>query len=332
TQTPLYGAHGVTRPTLRFMESLDDTSIPHRDQEPDRDRSPVAAASHSRKAMDFPMPLTARTCCGRGPSAVRFLESGFTLLELVISSALMAGILASAYLCLRSGLSSQKLIESRADILQNARVAMALLTADLRGACPLAKQFEFLGMDRMLGEVEADNIDFATHNYTPRREREGDFCEISYFLEKDRQSEEFSLWRRRDATPDDDPLSGGSREEIARGLRGLKFEYYDGFDWFDEWGDAEGRRKGQVSLIDHPNLAGLPEAVRITASFDPNPHSKKATGPETKSEEPPLVFQTVAHLNLAAVSLGSSSSGSSSDAGNSGATQPAQAGPDGGGR
>lgn len=256
---------------------------------------------------------------------------GFTLVELVISSALMAGILASAYLCLRSGVASQKLIESRADILQNARVAMTLIAADLRCSCPLSKQFEFLGMDRMLGEVEADNVDFATHNYTPRREREGDFCEVSYFLEKDRESGQFSFWRRRDSTPDDEPLAGGTREEIARGLRGLKFEYYDGFDWYDEWGDPEGRRKGQVSLIDHPNLAGLPEAVRITLWFDPNPRSKKETAPPKDAAEPPLVFQTVARLNLAAVSLRSNSSGSGADAGESGAT-PAQTGPGGGAR
>src|SRR5437867_11011083 len=65
--------------------------------------------------------------------------SAFTLIELVISSALMALILVSAYLCLTSGLASRKLIESRAEAVQNARVAMALLSADLRCACPLSK-------------------------------------------------------------------------------------------------------------------------------------------------------------------------------------------------
>src|SRR5262249_35623568 len=244
-----------------------------------------------------------------------------------------AGILASAYLCFRSGVASQKLIETRSDILQSARVALTLMSADLRCACPLSKKFEFIGMNRMLGEVEADNLDFATHHYTPRREREGDFCEISYFLDKDRDSGQFSLWRRRDATPDDDPLSGGTREEIARGLRGLKLEYYDGFDWYQEWGDPEGRRRGEVSLIDHPNLAGLPEAVRITLWFDPTPQTKRERGSKKASLDPPLVFQTVARLNLAAVSLTSTSSGSATNAVNNPAAPPVQqAGPTGGGR
>ena len=115
-------------------------------------------------------------------------RGAFTLIEVVISSALMALIITSAYLCLNAAVSSQKMIEPRATIFQNARVAMALMTADLRCACPLSPDSPFLGMQRMLGTVQADNLDFATHNYTPRRPREGDYCQVSYFLDKDRES------------------------------------------------------------------------------------------------------------------------------------------------
>jgi len=40
----------------------------------------------------------------------------------------------------------------------------------------------------MLGDMEADNVDFATHHYTPRRVREGDFCQVSYFVAKEAES------------------------------------------------------------------------------------------------------------------------------------------------
>ena len=136
--------------------------------------------------------------------------AGFTLIELSISAALMAMILVSAYMCLSAGVSSQRLVESRAGVLQSARIAMGLMSADLRCACPLSKDIAFLGMQRTVGEVQADNLDFATHNFTPRRAREADWCEVSYFLDKDRASGQFSLWRRRDATPDDEPLSEGA--------------------------------------------------------------------------------------------------------------------------
>ena len=264
-------------------------------------------------------------------------SSGFTLIELVISAALMALILVSAYLCMSACVSSQKLIEPRIEAFQSARVALAIMTADLRSACPLSKESEFVGMHRTLKDaetgkdVEADNLDFATHNYSPRQPREGDFCQVSFFVQPERESGKFSLWRRRNPTIALDPLSGGNREEIVRGLRGLRFEYYDGYEWYDSWGDTEGNGKKQSSLRDQPNLSGLPEAVRITLWCDPDSGSKTAASPENPPAGSPLVFQTVARLNLAGAWQGASSSGSSGStaSGNTGATTP---GPGSGGR
>ena len=242
-------------------------------------------------------------------------NSAFTLIEVMISVALMSLILVSAYLCLGAGFSAQKLIEPRAEIIQNARVAMAIITADLRAACPLSKNQDFIGVARTLGEVEADNLDFGTHNYTPRHAREGDFCQESFYLDKDLETGQFSLWRRRNPTIALDALSGGSKEEIAKGVVGLKLEYFDGLDWYDSWGEDKSSDKKQNSARESSNLSGLPEAVRITLLMDSNPKKKNpdATTAEEKPE-PPLVFQTVAQLNLADASQDNSSS---SDAGNS---------------
>ncbi len=241
-------------------------------------------------------------------------QSGFTLVELVISAALMSIILGAAYVCLNAGVASQKLVDSRTDVLQTARVAMAMITADLRAACPLSKDFDFLGMHRTLGDATADNLDFATHNYTPRRPREADFCEVSYFVEKDPRSETLTLWRRRNPTIAPDPLSGGRREEIARGVVGLQFEYYDGLDWYDDWGDEKGKR--QNSQIERSNLYGMPEAVRITLSIGSEPKAGKTALTDKDSKEPPLVLQTVVRLNLAAAAEESSASGNSTTSGN----------------
>ena len=232
----------------------------------------------------------------------------FTLIELMISSALMALILVSAYLCLNAGFSAQKLIEPRAEIIQNARVALALMTADLRAACPLSKTDDFLGMTRTVGDIEADNVDFATHNYTPRRAREGDFCQESFYLDKDLETGQFSLWRRRNPTIALNALAGGRKEEIAKGVVGLKLEYFDGLDWYDSWGEVKTGGKDRNSAREQNNLSGLPEAVRITLLMDSNP-KKKIPAPATSEEklEPPLVFQTVARLNLVAAAQNNSS-------------------------
>lgn len=244
------------------------------------------------------------------PSASR----AFTLIEVVISSALMALILVSAYLCLSAGVAGKNIVEPRADIFQTVRVTLALLTADLRGACRLPGDSAFLGMKRMVGDNEADNLDFATHNYTPRHAREGDFCETSYYVQQDPQSAHLSLWRRRNPTLAPDPMSGGSQEEIAQDIIGVRYEYSDGEDWYDNWGEVEGKAKADNSQIQPSNLEGLPEAVRITLTMDSNPKSKTDSTTGERIIEPPLVFQTVVQLSLAEVSdnNGNSSSRSSS--------------------
>ena len=228
----------------------------------------------------------------------------------------MALILVSAYACLSAGYASQKIITPRTEILQNARVAMAIVSADLRAACPLAPDQEFLGTTRTQEDGEADNLDFATHNYTPRHPGEGDYCQESIFVDKDAETGQLCLYRRRNPRLALDPLSGGSREEIARGLRGLKLEYFDGLDWYATWGEIKSPDKQATSEKQASNLSGLPTAVRITLYLDSDPHrvsalSATATLPasETEKPAPPLVFQTVARLNLAEASQGGSSAG-----------------------
>ena len=256
------------------------------------------------------------------PLRVADSRSGFTLIELVISGSLMAIILVAGYAVLSAALKTQKAIEPRVEVLQNARVAMNLMAADLRAACPLDKQFDLLGMSRKLGEAEADNLDFATHNYTPKHPNEGDFCEESFFIDKNQQTGQLSLYRRRNPRMAVEPLSGGSKEEIATGVQGLRFEYYDGLDWYDSWGDAEGSGKPQTSNRQQPNLEGLPEAVRITLWLEANPRAHQTNDTvalPTADLEPPLVFTTIARLNLAARSQPNTSSDNSG--GNDAATQ-----------
>lgn len=134
---------------------------------------------------------TARTCPSR--------RQGFTLIELVISSALMAIILGSAYVCLNAGMATRKIIEPRTDMIQSARTALALMSADLKAACAMSKGPPFLGTDLMLETIEMDRLDFATNHFSPRKPQEGDFCEMSYFLERTPGSQGYTLWRRRSA-------------------------------------------------------------------------------------------------------------------------------------
>ena len=237
-------------------------------------------------------------------------REAFTLIEVVISSALMALILVASYICFSASIASRKTMEPRLEVIQNARVAMALITADLRSACPLDKETQFLGMHRTMGDTVADNLDFASHNYTPQRPGEGDFCQLSYYLDRDAETGQLSLWRRRNPTLAPDPLEGGRKEEIATGLLGMQLEYFDGFDWYEEWGDISGRGEQETSQKDQPNLTGMPEAVRVTLWFDADPSKKPNPNQDDLNPEDkkaPLMFQTVARLNVAQAEQNNSS-------------------------
>ena len=176
-------------------------------------------------------------------------------------------------------------------------MALALISADLRGACPLSTNSEFLGVQRTLGSVEADNLDFATHNYTPRRPREGDYCQESLYVDIDPETGHFSLWRRRNPVIALDPQSGGSKEEIAKGVVGLRFEYFDGEDWYDTWGDTKPGKR-ETTRREQPTLSGMPSAVRVTLLLDSIPNRSAVSATGERKIEPPLAFQTLVQLNL----------------------------------
>lgn len=225
-------------------------------------------------------------------------RQAFTLVELVISVALLTVVLGAAYACLQAALGTRSTLEPRSDRFQGARVTLALLTADLRSAVPMHKGPEFLGAQRQLGPLRAGNLDFATHHFTPRQEGEGDYACVSWFVETDPATGEGVLWRRRNPGFSPDPLSGGRREEILRPVAGLDLEFYDGFEWFDSWGDPNGRARQENSFRDRPNLVGMPKAVRITLSLpgEANPGPRAPSGAATNAA--PVTFEAVVKLAL----------------------------------
>lgn len=251
---------------------------------------------------------------------IRHPQAAFTMIELLISGSLMSVILVAAYLCLSTGVASQRMVDARSDAAQSARVALSMIATDLRSAVPLSREFEFIGMRRSLEDIEAGNLDFATRNFVPKRQLESDWCETSYFVQKDTRTGDYVLLRRRDPTPDPEPLAGGSTEEIARGVRAFRLEYYDGWDWYDEWGDPTGKQK--FSELPDPNVSGLPEAVRITLTL------KTAEPTEEDVAAPEMTLQTTARLGMALFYY-QSSSGSGSTNNNANAAGPSQDSPQG---
>ncbi len=222
---------------------------------------------------------------------------GFTLVEMIVATTIVVGIMGTTVACMTSGTKSEKIVSLRSGVLQTARVALDRVAADLRLAVPLHPDSAFVGIDRVIEEVgmEADNVDFATRNYRPRRIGEGDICEASYFVGRDQQTGEWCLYRRRDPSPDDRPFEGGVRERIARGVRGFRLEYSDGVLWENHWGRDPRERDMPTNAMDVGPIAPLPDAVRISIAIAPPLDPRRPPNPDVE----PFVFQRVVRLQFA---------------------------------
>jgi hypothetical protein len=100
----------------------------------------------------------------------------------------------------------------------------------------------------------------------------------------------------------------------------VSFEYYDGWDWYDTWGELNPQKKERRASQLAPNLSGMPEAVRVTLWFDPNPRAASKNSHETAAaavSEPPLMFETTVRLNLASASQSGFSGRGRANAGDS---------------
>ena len=136
----------------------------------------------------------------------------------------------------------------------------------------MSKEVDFVGVDSMDGETETDRLLFGSRHWKPNRAGEGDFCEVSYSLQKPRGSDKFQLIRERNPFPDADPFDGGEPAVLAEGVHGLHFEFYDGLYWYEKWGRVPGLQLDTTEDLLAGNTTGLPDAVRIVLTFeDPEP-------------------------------------------------------------
>lgn len=262
---------------------------------------------------------------------LRTSRHGFTLIELMIAVSIMGGILASAYLCLQAGYRTREAVEAKSDIVQQARVALDLVCRDLRHAAPPTDDFLFVGTVRVEGDERFGNLDFVSHHWQPQLPGEGDRCEMSLFVDRDPETEQWLLMRRRDPSPDAAPFEGGTREILARGIRGFVLEYYDGYEWVEGWGeededgnlsgypvapdpiDPEAAREGidpetgepiEEDASDLPTgpiygQSGLPEAIRVTLAFDPPGVDRRTISDAELAAIEPIVFEAIVRLELA---------------------------------
>ncbi len=174
---------------------------------------------------------------------------GFTLLEVLVSMAILVIIMAALYSAYTTNVEAIQIARQNGEVHQMARIVLDRMTKDLQSALiqlsvPSDKiRLGLVGEDREVDGRRADRVDFTTVTHLPLTEKgpASDLCEIGYLIEEDSEDKIFVLFRRDDPSVDEDFTKGGSLQEMARNVLEFNLTYQDpGGEESDKWNTLEG--------------------------------------------------------------------------------------------
>jgi len=175
---------------------------------------------------------------------------GFTLLEVLVSIAILVIIMAALYSAYTTNVEAIQIARQNGEIHQTARIVLDRITKDLQSALIRTSvaseriKLGLIGEDREIDGRRADRMDFTTVTHLPMMENApaSDLCEIGYLIEEDSEGKVLVLLRRDDPSVDEDFTKGGWLQEMARNVLEFKVTYQDsrGED-SDRWNTLENR-------------------------------------------------------------------------------------------
>ena len=180
-------------------------------------------------------------------------QKGFTLLEILVSVAITAIVFVLVYGSFSSSFTVSERISDRREFFRSARLTMNKVATEIEAAYWKEEMGEtvFSGSPSFIDGYSRDSLMFTSlsHYRFERDTRESDLNRLVFRLEEDIEEdtvffiheEEFNLYSLTPNTV--------ASYRLGEGFKGLKFRYYDGEEWQDNW-DASHQR-------------ALPKAVEI---------------------------------------------------------------------
>jgi type II secretion system protein J len=203
-------------------------------------------------------------------SAFRIPSSkGFTLLEVLIAVAIMAGIVSVIYSAFFTSSRNVEQAETIRDSTDLARTLMQKLANDITNAYwkqalnapAVVTIFNGKKEESQTGDEKTrhDSITLTTLTNSPRpNSKETELWEVSYFFQEKPKGPGYVMMRRekRELSQDVPAGEGGYEYEITDRIRALKYQYSQtGQDtWYDEWNST--------------NRGGLPKFVEIALTLE----------------------------------------------------------------
>ncbi|MBZ0273489.1 prepilin-type N-terminal cleavage/methylation domain-containing protein [bacterium] len=230
-------------------------------------------------------------------------KRGFTLLEILVAVAVTGMIMSVIYTSFARTVESKEYIEQGNEIYHKIRWAVDKITSDLSAAYvhPNKESHSlFYGASNIVNDMPMDELHFTTFAYVEVNPMGigSDQAEVSYKVAWLPDLEQFQLWRREDATVDEDTQTGGEQFVLLDNVLAFNVRFYDGSVWKDQWDsrpfdalfDEDGNPvETQVEQTDEM-VKAVPYAVEVTLAV---------AGPDGR----PIVFASKMKLEMSTVDL-----------------------------
>lgn len=181
---------------------------------------------------------------------------GFSLMEVLIASALLAIMGGLLYTSLTSSIDAKEAVEGTSNRYHLSRQAIARMVDEISMAYVSAHRSALDPTTKTGLKGEKDRLDFTAFGYVPRvaDRKESDQRELGYQLGMDERSGTQAILRREQPGPDDEFDEGGRVQTLLPGVTELVFSYWD--DTTEEW-------KEKWDTEEAATLNRLPSRVRI---------------------------------------------------------------------
>jgi type II secretion system protein J len=188
-------------------------------------------------------------------------SEGFTLLEVLVSMAILVIIMGVLYSAYTTNVEAIQIARQNGEVHQMARIVLDRMTKDLESALiqlnvPSEKiKLGLVGEEREMDGRRADRVDFTTVTHLALSEMgpSSDLCEVGYFLEEDSEDHVLVLMRRDDSRVDEDFTKGGSLVEMARNVLEFKITYQD----------SSGQESDTWNTVEGTPGSGLPVLIKV---------------------------------------------------------------------
>ena len=173
---------------------------------------------------------------------------GFTLIEMLVATAVSSIILLMIYTAYSSVIRSINYAKSASAYYEELNFALKRIDGDIANLYWKSdiKNLNFISAEEagssILNFVTAEHRDYRLVYNLKEQVPVSDVHEVGYYLKKDTGSETFNLIRRSDTGYDEAPVSGGTEEVLLKDVSSLKFEFKYRNDWSRTWDSREVKR------------------------------------------------------------------------------------------